>query len=218
MYSNKANINLLTAHLIAHDIRDIVVCPGSRNAPIVHNLYEAGSKFQLHPITDERSAAFVAIGLWIKKKRPIAICVTSGSALLNCLPGIAEAAFRHIPLVMISADRPLSLQGQLDGQTIPQQGACTPYAKCWQVDEITEDSQAREVNLYLQTAFAALSDNGGQPIHLNVPISEPLFEFTTKELPQVEISARVNKPVAKLPKHWQELLCNARLQIGRAHV
>ena len=67
MYSNKANINLLTAHLIAHDIRDIVVCPGSRNAPIVHNLYEAGSKFQLHPITDERSAAFVAIGLWIKK-------------------------------------------------------------------------------------------------------------------------------------------------------
>ena len=213
MYSNKANINLLTAHLIAHDIRDIVVCPGSRNAPIVHNLYEAGSKFQLHPITDERSAAFVAIGLWIKKKRPIAICVTSGSALLNCLPGIAEAAFRHIPLVMISADRPLSLQGQLDGQTIPQQGACAPYARCWQVDEITEDSQAREVNLYLQTAFAALSDNGGQPIHLNIPISEPLFEFTTKELPQVEISARVNKPAAKLPKHWQELLCNARLPL-----
>ena len=213
MYSNKANINLLTAHLIAHDIRDIVVCPGSRNAPIVHNLYEAGSKFQLHPITDERSAAFVAIGLWIKKKRPIAICVTSGSALLNCLPGIAEAAFRHIPLVLISADRPLSLQGQLDGQTIPQQGACTPYARCWQVDEITEDSQAREVNLYLQTAFAALSDNGGQPIHLNVPISEPLFEFTTKELPKVEISARVNKTEAKLPKHWQELLCNARLPL-----
>ena len=81
MYSNKTNINLLTAHLLAHNIEDIVVCPGSRNAPIIHNLYEVGSKFRLHPITDERSAAFVAIGLWTKKKKPIAICVTSGSAI-----------------------------------------------------------------------------------------------------------------------------------------
>lgn len=213
MYSNKANVNLLTAHLLANGIRDVVVCPGSRNAPIVHNLHAVGSQLRLHPITDERSAAFVAIGLWVKTQMPIAICVTSGSALLNCLPGLAEAAFRHIPLVMISADRPEEMLGKLDGQTLPQQGACQPYATCWQVEEIASTADAERVDALLATAFATLQQNGGQPIHLNVPISEPLFHFTTPELPLVETPKPKPEAPARLPEHWRTILREARLPL-----
>ncbi len=213
MYSNKTNINLLTAHLLAHNIEDIVVCPGSRNAPIIHNLYEVGSKFRLHPITDERSAAFVAIGLWTKKKKPIAICVTSGSAILNCIPGIAEAAFRQIPIIMISADRPEVLLGKLDGQTLPQQDACSPYAQCWQIEEITTDEALQQQNLRLAEAFSTLNKRGGQPIHLNIPISEPLFEFTTTELPTAEVLPKDWHQTETISARWLELLHKSKLPL-----
>ena len=92
MYSDKQNVNILTAQLINADIHDIVVCPGSRNAPLVHNFFEATEAlncFRLHPVTDERSAAFYAIGVWLATRKPVAVCVTSGSALLNTIPGVA---------------------------------------------------------------------------------------------------------------------------------
>ncbi|MGN1213541.1 MAG: thiamine pyrophosphate-binding protein, partial [Bacteroidaceae bacterium] len=130
MYCDKENVNLLTARLIETGIVDIVVSPGSRNAVLIHNFHEAarvGNFFRLHPVTDERSAAFFAIGIWIATHRPVAVCVTSGSALLNTLPAVAEAFYRQIPLVVISADRPQRWIGQLDGQTIPQPGALRPY-------------------------------------------------------------------------------------------
>lgn len=190
MFSDKSNVNLLTAQLIAQQVHHIVVCPGSRNAPIVHNLYAASKYFQLYPITDERSASFVAIGLWTKLKVPIAICVTSGSALLNALPGIAEAAFRHIPLILISADRPAEMIGRLDGQTLPQVNALLPYATSWQLPESNNAETAEHCQALLNEAFSTMIINGGQPIHLNVPITEPLFNFTLPQLPQIGIQQR----------------------------
>ena len=90
MYSNKENINILTALLVSHGITDAVVCPGSRNAAIIHNLAEC-PKIKCHPVTDERSAAFVAMGMAQATCRPVVVCVTSGSALLNTAPAVAEA-------------------------------------------------------------------------------------------------------------------------------
>ena len=110
MYCDKPQVNILTSLMLAHGIRHAVVCPGSRNAVIIHNFHEAS--LNLYPVTDERSAAFVAIGLWLRFRSPIVVCVTSGSALLNLLPGVAEAAYRHIPLVIVSADRPSCWIGQ----------------------------------------------------------------------------------------------------------
>ncbi len=92
MYSSKENINILTALLLAHGVSRAVVCPGSRNAPIVHNLYEAG--IECHAVTDERSAGFYAIGMALRVCAPVAVCVTSGSALLNLAPAVAEAHYR----------------------------------------------------------------------------------------------------------------------------
>ena len=174
MYCDKENVNLLTARLIETGIKDIVVSPGSRNAVLIHNFYEASkidNSFRLHPVTDERSAAFFAIGIWIVTHKPVAVCVTSGSALLNTLPAVAEAFYRQIPLVVISADRPQRWIGQLDGQTIPQPGALRPYTETFSFEKCDSESCNRQYSML-------------RPLHINVPIEEPLFSFTTKELPR----------------------------------
>ena len=128
MYSNKENVNILTALLVAHGVRHAVVCPGSRNAPIVHNLNECPD-IACYPVTDERSAGFYALGMSqaltkpVCVKEPVVVCVTSGTALLNLAPAIAEAYYQRWPLVVISADRPPQWIDQLDGQTLPQPDA-----------------------------------------------------------------------------------------------
>lgn len=189
MFCNKDNVNILTAYLLAAGIEDAVVCPGSRNAVIVHNLNECATgavpyhSMRLHPVTDERSAAFVAIGLWLRTRKPIVVCVTSGSALLNLLPGVAEAYYRHIPLILISADRPAEWIGQLDGQTLPQPNALLPYAKCWDISEGDAEDVLRSK---CEQALSATDDNGGSCVHINVPLREPLFSFTTPQLPTAE--------------------------------
>ena len=140
MYCNKANANQLTALLIAHGIRDIVVCPGSRNGVLAHN-FHAAPLLNAHPVTDERSAGFVALGLALATGKPAAVCVTSGSALLATLPAVSEAYYRHIPLIVISADRPPQWIGQMDGQTLPQQHALQPYADTYNIIEPQNETE-----------------------------------------------------------------------------
>lgn len=82
MFSNKENVNILTALLVQHGITQAVVCPGSRNSPLVHNLCEC-KDIKCYPVTDERSAAFFALGVAMSTHSPVVVCVTSGSALLN---------------------------------------------------------------------------------------------------------------------------------------
>ena len=121
VFSDKKNILQLVALLKAHGVRNIVCCPGSRNTPIIQALCEE-EFFQCHAITDERSGAFFALGLALHGGKPAAICCTSGSALLNIHPAVAEAFYQQVPLVVISADRPAAWIGQMDGQTLPQPG------------------------------------------------------------------------------------------------
>ena len=118
MYSSKENVNILTSLLVAHGVRYAVVCPGSRNSAIVHNLNECPD-IECYPVTDERSAGFYALGMAQVLHRPVVVCVTSGTALLNLAPAVAEAYYQHMPLIVISADRPEQWIDQLDGQTRP---------------------------------------------------------------------------------------------------
>ena len=122
MYSNKENVNILTALLVAHNVRYAVLCPGSRNSPIVHNLNECPD-MTCFPVTDERSAGYYALGMSQCLHEPVVVCVTSGTALLNLAPAVAEAYYQHVPLVVVSADRPPQWIDQLDGQTLPQPDA-----------------------------------------------------------------------------------------------
>lgn len=170
-----------------HGVGTAVLCPGSRNAPICHNLL--ADRFECHPVTDERSAGFYALGLALATKHPVAVCVTSGSALLNLAPAVAEAAYRHVPLVVISADRPADRIGQLAGQTLPQPGALGEFVGYYCTlpephDAVSERYCARMVN----EALIATADF--KPVHINVPISEPLFNFTEDRLQKAPFIVR----------------------------
>ena len=181
MYSSKENVNLLTALLVAHGIGRAVVCPGSRNAPIVHNLNECPD-IKCYAATDERSAGFYALGIALTQT-PVAVCVTSGTALLNLLPAVAESYYQKVPLVVISADRPPQWIDQLDGQTLPQASALKPFVK----KAVTlPEPRNDEERWYCQRLInEALIEEDG-PVHINVPISEPLFDFSQAELPKAK--------------------------------
>lgn len=197
MYSNKENVNILTSLLLEYGVSDAVVCPGSRNAPIVHNL-SVCEAIRCRPVTDERSAAFYALGLAIATKRPTVVCVTSGSALLNVMPAVAEAAYQHVPLIVISADRPQQWIDQLDGQTIPQPDALGRFVrKAVQLPEPHNDEERWLCRRLVNEAMHLATCRQGAPVHINVPISEPLFEFDTEQPPQLSRFNNIKRAVIK---------------------
>jgi len=188
MFSNKQNVNILTALLVRHGVRHAVVCPGSRNAPIVHNLNECPD-ITCYPVTDERSAGFYAIGMMQALHEPVVVCVTSGTALLNLAPAVAEAWYQHLPLIVVSADRPESWIDQLDGQTLPQPGALGRFVRrTVSLHEADEWYCNRLVNEALLDAMA----DDARPVHINVPITEPLFTFDVPQLPEVRTIVRTS--------------------------
>lgn len=183
MYSNKENVNILTALLVRHGVRHAVVCPGSRNAPIVHNLNECPD-ICCYAVTDERSAGFYALGMAQSTGQPVVVCVTSGTALLNVAPAVAEAFYQQVPMVVVSADRPPQWIDQLDGQTLPQGDALGRFVrKAVSLPEPADDESRWYCNRLVNEALLETAHGGCGPVHINVPISEPLFEFTVEQLP-----------------------------------
>jgi len=179
MYSNKENVNILTALLVKHGVRHAVVCPGSRNAAIVHNLNECPD-ITCYPVTDERSAGFYALGMTQALGEPVVVCVTSGTALLNLYPAVAEAYYQHRPLVVISADRPPQWIDQLDGQTLPQPDALGRFVR--KAVSLPEPHDAESRWYCNRLVNEALLEKHA-PVHINVPITEPLFDFSVATLP-----------------------------------
>ncbi len=208
MYSDKENINILTSLLVAAGIRHAVCCPGSRNAPIVHNLNECPD-IQCWPVTDERSAGFYALGMAQSLQEPVVVCVTSGTALLNLAPAVAEAYYQHVPIVVVSADRPPQWIDQLDGQTLPQADALGRFVrKAVSIPEICNEEQHWYCNRLVNEAL--MEKNG--PVHINVPISEPLFNFTTTALPQ---ERRIELTTADMSPHVLSHICRMIMQAKR---
>lgn len=190
MYTDKKNILQLVALLEAHHVTKVVLCPGSRNAPIVHTLATHPS-FTCYSVTDERSAGFFAIGLALSGGQPAAVCCTSGTALLNLHPAVAEAFYQQVPLVVISADRPAAWIGQMDGQTVPQPGVFGPLVKkSVNLPEIYTDEDEWYCNRLVNEALLETHHRGKGPVHINVPITEPLFRFTAEALPEVRVITR----------------------------
>ena len=185
VYSDKENINILTSLLVSYGVRHIVVCPGSRNAPLVHN-FDVSPDITTHAVTDERSAAFFALGLRLHLRQPVAVCVTSGSALLNTMPGAAEATYQHEGIIIISADRPQAWIGQLDGQTMPQHGALGTFASpSVSLPEPHNDTERWLCRRLICEAMIANTCPPFPSVHINVPVSEPLFGFSTPCLPEI---------------------------------
>src|SRR6186713_2218818 len=109
-------------------IREAILCPGSRCAPLTL-AFVRHKGIRTRTISDERSAAFIAMGIAHQTQTPSVLVCTSGSAAYNFAPAVAEAFFQQIPLVIITADRPLEWVGQLDGQTIDQHSIYGSHVK-----------------------------------------------------------------------------------------
>ncbi len=175
--------------LLQHGVRDIVLCPGSRNAGIVHSVCQI-TEFRTHTATDERSAGFMAIGMADATDRPVAVVVTSGSALANLYPAACEAYYRQVPVVFISADRPGAWIGQMDGQTMPQAGALGQMVKM--CASLPEDNLWHANRLLNEAMLACTARRPRGPVHINIPIAEPIYEFTTESLPQARVIRLTN--------------------------
>ncbi len=185
-------------------VEDVVITPGSRNAPLTIGVTE-NSYFKPYSVVDERSAAFFALGMSQQTNKPSALVCTSGSAVLNYAPAVAEAFYSHIPLVVISADRPQEWIDQADGQTIRQENVLSNHVlKSVNLKE-GDDENTLWHNSRLVNEVLNLAINKKGPVHINVPFSEPLYETVEEKevTPQNIIipNARPQLEVEELEKY-----------------
>jgi 2-succinyl-5-enolpyruvyl-6-hydroxy-3-cyclohexene-1-carboxylate synthase len=156
--------------LVQNNITNVVLSPGSRNAPLII-AFDSHPKIKTYVVHDERSAAFFALGLIDELQKGVAIVCTSGSAPLNYSPAIAEAYYRQLPLLVLTADRPDYLIDQGDGQCIRQNNVYNNFIKyACQLDEKTSEYQ-------LNIALNNLLTSPEGPVHINVPLEEPLYQL-----------------------------------------
>lgn len=207
-YSDKKNLLELVALMHAYDIHQVILSPGSRNAPLIHTFMEHPD-FKCYTIVDERSAAFFALGIAQKTHKPVAVCCTSGTALLNYGPAVAEAFYQEIPLLVISADRPAAWIGQADGQTLPQPGIFGSMVKrSVQLPEIHTEEEHWHCNRLINESLISLTKDGFGPVHINIPLAEPLYQFTEPQLPVVR-TIKMEKAVpcidlSKFAADWKQ--------------
>ncbi len=167
----------LVALMVAHGVKYAVLSPGSRNAPLL--VAFAREKAIRHfVVVDERVAAFMALGMAARTDAPVALVCTSGTAMLNYAPAIAEAYYRHVPLVVVSADRPDEWIDQDDSQTIRQRNIFTPYIKSsYHLPvAVADETAAWYVRRTINEALAVAATPCKGPVHINVPLCEPLCE------------------------------------------
>jgi 2-succinyl-5-enolpyruvyl-6-hydroxy-3-cyclohexene-1-carboxylate synthase len=159
----------LVQGLWAQGVRDVVLAPGSRSAPIALVLYQADSvgDLRLHVRVDERSAGFLALGLALGSRRPVAVVTTSGTAVGNLLPAVMEAHHTGRPLVVVSADRPDRLRGTGANQTTDQAGIFGRFAPC---HDLAPDADAASIAAATESAC-----NRPGPTQLNVQLDGDLM-------------------------------------------
>ena len=171
---------------LAKGITNIIISPGSRNAPLTIG-FASNPAFQCYSIADERSAGFFALGIAQQTKNPVVLVCTSGSALLNYYPAIAEAFYSQIPLVVLSADRPQSKIDIGDGQTIRQENVFANHSLFnANLQEGASLENDQKINEALNKAFAQKG-----PVHINAPFEEPLYETVSELTVQSYVSPSI---------------------------
>jgi 2-succinyl-5-enolpyruvyl-6-hydroxy-3-cyclohexene-1-carboxylate synthase len=152
-------------------VEEAVICPGSRNAPLMLALTR-NPKINCYSISDERSAGFFGLGLVLKSKKPVVLCCTSGSAGLNFAPAVVEAFFQEIPLIILTADRPEEWIGQWDGQTIYQKELYGRHVKKF-IHFPTDKKLTSDYYFDLGVdAYQETCNEPKGPVHLNIQAKE----------------------------------------------
>lgn len=174
-YSNHKVVYELLQACLENQLRHIVISPGSRNAPLILT-FAKHSQIQCYSIVDERAAAFFALGLSQQLRAPVALACTSGTAVLNYAPAVAEAYEQNIPLVVLSADRPKELINQAEGQSIRQEGVLGNIVE--RSYQLPSGNTARDIAYAHRLCAEALAicRQKQRPVHINIPLWEPLYE------------------------------------------
>jgi 2-succinyl-5-enolpyruvyl-6-hydroxy-3-cyclohexene-1-carboxylate synthase len=160
---------------IARGVREFVIAPGSRSAPLTIALAHHPN-INVRVVYDERSAGYVALGMAQQLHRPVGLVCTSGTAALNFGPAVAEAFYQQIPLLLLTADRPPEWIDQQDNQAIHQTGLYVPHIRYHATlpQEAHADAQWHVSRLMSEALDAAVGLTPG-PVHINVPLREPLY-------------------------------------------
>jgi 2-succinyl-5-enolpyruvyl-6-hydroxy-3-cyclohexene-1-carboxylate synthase len=171
--------------LIRGGVRDVVLCPGSRNAPLAFALHDAdrAGRIRLHVRIDERTAGYLAIGLAVAERAPVCVAMTSGTAVANLGPAVVEANYARVPLIVLSANRPYELLGTGANQTFEQLGYFGTQVRASISLGLAEDAPERMDSLNAQwrsatcrvlvAATGSRSSNAG-PVQFDIPLREPL--------------------------------------------
>ncbi len=210
-----------------HNIQTAIISPGSRSAPLT-------LAFNEHPdidvkvIGDERSAAFIALGIAQQQKKPVVLICTSGSAVLNYAPAIAEAYYQEIPLIVLSADRPPEWVNQYDGQTIQQAGILGNHVKAsydYPVEAQHSDAFWHANRITNEAILKAQSYPKG-PIHINIPLREPFYPVADEriEFPATRIIKSSETEIQWTPtlheelnSEWDQYKCKV-IVVGQTHL
>lgn len=157
-------------------VKDIILSPGSRCAPLT-------IAFNRHPdvsvrtISDERSAAYIALGLSLGTKNPVGLVCTSGTAAANYLPAVAEAFYQKVPLIVFTADRPPEWINQQDNQAIQQYNLYGKHVK--QYYQLPVDLSHKDAKWHMVRSVSEAINNAKEypkgPVHVNVPFREPFY-------------------------------------------
>lgn len=192
-FSSKRSIQLLGHILKSYGILDIIISPGSRNAPLAIHFSEL-DEFNSYSIVDERSAAFVALGMSKSIKKPVAITCTSGSAAANYYPAVTEAFYSNIPLLILTADRPADYVDIFDGQTIRQNEIYKnhSYGDFQLLEDSKDNAEVENLDLIKKAVELCLEKQG--PVHINIPLEEPLYDLVSEMpvFPPVEKTLQKN--------------------------
>jgi len=186
MISDKKHVQQLASLLLKKGITDIVISPGSRNAPMI-NTFTGIAEFHCLNIVDERSAAYIAFGLALSIQKPVVLVCSSGTATLNYVPAVAEAFYQNIPLIVLTADRPDYWIDQAESQCIRQENIYQNFTKKGISLPLGESEKelwfsARQVNECLNLATSGKP----APVHINIPFEEPLHKLVQEALPEVK--------------------------------
>ncbi|MEY2691861.1 MAG: hypothetical protein RIT03_251 [Bacteroidota bacterium] len=190
---------------VAKGVTQIVISPGSRNAPLTIG-FASNPEFTCYSIADERCAAFFALGIAQQTQKPVAVVCTSGSALLNYYPAFAEAFYSEIPLVVVSADRPLDKIDIGDGQTIRQANVFANHSGY--NANLTEEHSPENDRKICEALDTAIHKKC--PVHINVPFEEPLYDTVSAYTIEAQVcnlaveKVETNIDLSSLYTTWQK--------------
>ena len=205
MDTDKIFCTILLDVMSGHGVRDVVCSPGTRNTPLLIGVSER-KEFKPHVVIDERSAAFVALGIASVSQTPVMLICTSGTALLNYAPAVAEAFYQGVPLIVVSADRPGQWIDQDDSQTLRQFEALSNFVKkSYEIPAGGEEDEEMRwyVNRISNDAFIEATSGRKGPVHINVALGGELGRKKNREFQPVrdidilEAEGFVNKEIVR---------------------